>query len=85
MTSIATCSGATSIPSVGECAMKRKYCPTCFLEHHEQVKIIPHDIEKDSNRRLRGIKAYRCVKRGHVIKGAGLTLAELKELEKFYG
>ena len=65
--------------------MKRKYCPTCYLEFHEQVKNIPHDIEKDSNRRVPGKQGYRYVKRGHVIKGAGLTLPELKELEKFYG
>ena len=65
--------------------MKRKYCPTCYLEYQEQVKVISHEIDKEKNMGVQGKQSYRCVKRGHVIKGAGLTLAELKELEKFYG
>jgi len=65
--------------------MKRKYCPTCYLEFHEQVEVIPQEREKEGTRRTRGKPQYRCIKRGHVLKGAGLSLTELKELERFYG
>ena len=41
--------------------------------------------EKKEKRRALSKLSYQCVKRGHIIKGAGLTLAELKELERFYG
>ena len=65
--------------------MKRKYCPTCYLEHHELVEVALQKGEKKEKRRAHSKPSYQCVKRGHVIKGAGLTLPELTELERFYG
>jgi len=61
-------------------AMNHKYCPTCFLENREQVEIITHDIEKS----VQGKEENRCIKRRHKVKGAGLSLPGLIQLEKFY-
>ena len=64
--------------------MNQNYCLTCFIQYHEQVKVISHDIGKDSNRTGQRKQAYRCIKRHHENKGAGLTLPRLIQLERFY-
>ncbi len=64
--------------------MKQKYCLKCFLEFREVVKVI--DQQKIDNRwkRESGKPEYRCIKRSHVLKAAGLSKPELKELMKFH-
>lgn len=65
--------------------MNENYCLTCFMQYHEQVKIISRHVEKDNDGTVLGNQPSRCLKRRHLIKGAGLTLVGLKELDRFYG
>ena len=67
--------------------MARKYCPTCFYEFHEKVGVKALDLpDLPVDRNASGQEprtGYVCRKRGHISKGAGLTLPELEKLVRF--
>ena len=54
------------------------------MQYHEQVKIISRHVVQDNDGTVQEIQPSRCMKRRHLIKGAGLTLPGLKELDRFY-
>lgn len=66
--------------------MARKYCPICYFEFNEKVglemngKVRPMDWDQGS---LDSKPEYKCSKRGHYSKGAGLSMEELNKLEEF--
>lgn len=62
--------------------MDEKYCPTCYLEEHEIVGIMHRSKLNEENGQE--IIKYHCVKRGHMIKGSGLTLPQLKLLKRLH-
>jgi len=67
----------------GTCAMRSKYCLKCFLEYKEVVKVIAQQNKVTIWDRDSGKPEYRCMKRSHVLKGAGLSKPELEKLERF--
>ena len=67
--------------------MARKYCPICYFEHEEQILVSTNGGKATNggatSSRHQQTQAFICKKRGHVSKGSGLSLEELRKLNEF--